>query len=64
MKKLIFRLLLGLLIFLLIYLAGAFTEASLNIKEWSDVSRQIIGLIGAVFTFAVISFPNYEFDTF
>lgn len=64
MKKLVFRLLLGLLTFLLLYLIGAFTEASLNIKEWSDVSRQVIGLIGAVSAFAVITFPNYEFDTF
>ena len=60
MKKLVFRLLLGALTFLLAFLIGAFTEASLNIKEWSDLSRQVVGVIGGFSAFSVITFPYYE----
>ena len=64
MKKLVFRLLLGALTFLLAFLIGAFTEASLNIKEWSDMSRQMVGMIGGILAISAITFPNYEFHTF
>lgn len=64
MKNILFRLLLGVLAFLLVFLIGAFLEASLNIKEWGEVFRQVVAMFGVIFALRAITFSNYKSDTF
>lgn len=47
----------GLFVFLVIYLAGVFTNASFNILEWTQDSRLIVAIIGT--TLGLITFGIY-----
>lgn len=62
MKKLVFRILLGVFTFTLFYLTGAFVQASFDISQWTLDARVPTGCIGLLFAIAVMTFPNYDFD--
>ena len=62
MKKLVFRILLGVFAFTLLYLTGAFIGASFDISQWNPDTREIVGCVGLLFSIDVMTFPHYGFD--
>lgn len=50
MKNIKYRILIGLCVFLYIYLMSSFFESSFNIKDWSEATRFTTSLFGGILT--------------
>jgi len=56
MKNLRFRIILGSLGFLFIYLLGAFYSVTFNISNWLESTRFIISIFGSIAFIIVVAF--------
>lgn len=61
MKEILFRLLMGLIGFIVIYLLGSFYSATFNINNWNEAIRFVVSLFGGLSFFALATYPNYNF---
>ena len=55
MKKIITAVLLFVICFTVIYLGGAFTNASFNIVQWGTFSRGLVAIMGIGFSAMMVS---------
>jgi hypothetical protein len=56
MKNLRFRIILGSLGFLFIYLLGAFYSVTFNISNWLESTRFIVSIFGSIAFIIVVAF--------
>lgn len=61
MKNIIIRVCLGFLTFFLFYLLGCFYNGTFNTLLWNLDSKMIVCVFGGLFSFAVMSYPDYHF---
>lgn len=61
MKRLIIKLLHGSLGFLFVYFLGAFYSATLNIANWTEVTRFMTTLGAGTLFLILATYPNYDF---
>lgn len=61
MNELVKRILIGVTVFLFIYLIGSFYNVSFDISKWSNVSRFFVSVIGGFISIMIAIFPGYEF---
>lgn len=61
MKKLVIKLLLGSLGFLFVYFLGAFYSATLNISNWTKVTRFMTTLGAGMLFLILATYPDYDF---
>jgi len=54
-KTLIIGILSGALVFLLIYLFGAFAQTSFNIVNWSENARFMVVFVGGILSLSVMA---------
>jgi hypothetical protein len=61
MKNIEYRLIIGIAIFVFIYLIGSFSEVSFNIALWSKPTRSMVAVLGGVLSISFATYPFYKF---
>ena len=59
-KKVLISILCGIILFLLVYLTGAFYNANFNISCWDENSRFAVSIFGFIATILGFILPNAE----
>lgn len=60
-KELFYRVLIGLISFLSVYLVGCFVKISFDITEWDEFTRGFVGIFGLLIGIILATCPLFDF---